>query len=310
MTVAAARLVEVEPDAWDGLLERDGFRDVYFSRDYVEAAASVEPGAAVFLHLDGVIFPVVVREHEGVADATSPTGYGGPLALREDAPVDAFYDLYERWCQSNGIVTTFVRFHPLLANHRYSPFRVEPVAGSVSWRLEGDLFAGMHAHHRRAVRKAERAGVEVDVREAPAGLDAFVALYEETMRRLGASPFYFFGAEYWRLLAKRLRDRIVLLEARLGNEVVASILCFAARPWLHYHLGATAEAGRGAGASHLLMLAAARWAQEGDSSSSTSARASAAVEDRYSNGSAASTRTSSSSSGSARRFTTASATSR
>jgi serine/alanine adding enzyme len=155
-----------------------------------------------------------------------------------------------------------VRFHPLLENHRYAQplFHVEPVTGSVSWRLEGDLFAGMHAHHRRAVRKAKRDGPKVRVERPPQRLDGFAALYEQTMRRQAASPFYFFPDEYWRGLAGR--EWLALFEARAGDETVAAILCLATPPWLHYHLGASADAARGTGASHLLMLAAAEWAQE------------------------------------------------
>jgi serine/alanine adding enzyme len=231
--------------------------DVYFRSDYAEIAATVEHGEAHVLEHDGVTFPVVVRETAaGVRDVTNPYGYGGPLAPDPEA-AEQFQSWYRSWCKEQGIVTSFVRFHPLLENHRYAEpfFRVEPVAGSVSWRLDGDLFAGMHAHHRRVVRKAERAGIEVSVTEAPADLSGFVRLYEETMQRAGASDFYFFPEEYWRGLEGH--DWVVLFEAP-----DAAILCFATPPWLHYQFGASAEAARGTGASHLLMLSAARWGQE------------------------------------------------
>ena len=231
--------------------------DVYFRRDYAEIAAVVEGGEAHILEHDGVIFPVVVRATPaGVRDVTNPYGYGGALAPDEDSG-RRFYDWYQDWCVENGIVTSFLRFHPLLENHRYAEprFRVEPVAGSVSWRLDGDLFAGMHAHHRRAVRKAERAGIQVAVTEAPEDLSGFAGLHEQTMRRTGASDFYFFPAEYWRGLEGR--EWVVLLEA----DADAAILCFGIPPFLHYQFGSSSDTARGTGASHLLMLSAARWGQ-------------------------------------------------
>jgi serine/alanine adding enzyme len=232
--------------------------DVYFRRDYAEIAAVVEGGEAHVLEHAGVTFPVVVRETAaGVRDVTNPYGYGGALAPDAES-ARRFYDWYAGWCREHGVVTSFVRFHPLLRNHREaeSAFRLEPVAGSVSWPLEGDLMAGMHAHHRRVVRKAERAGVEVSITAAPEDLGPFVRLYEETMRRNEASEFYFFPEAYWRGLEGR--DWVVLLEA--GGD--AAIVCFATAPWLHYQFGASADAARSTGASHLLMLAAARWGQE------------------------------------------------
>ncbi len=235
--------------------------DAYFLREYAEISAVLEVGEAVFLEAEDAVFPVIVRERDGVRDVTNAYGYGGAAARDEEAGA-RFYSWYREWCAENSIVTSFVRFHPLLRNHRYAdpPFHLEPVAGSVSWPLEGDLFAGMHAHHRRAVRKAERAGLEVVVSEQPESLAGFAALYEETMRRQDAAGFYFFPEAYWRGLEGR--GWVLLLEARTSGETVAAILCLATRPWLHYHLGASAEAARGTGANHLLMLEAARWGQD------------------------------------------------
>jgi hypothetical protein len=236
--------------------------DAYYRRDYAEISAILEGGRAAFVQADDAFFPVVVRTSpEGIADVTNPYGYGGAVAADEDAGRRIYVD-YERWCEEHAIVSSFIRFHPLFENHRYAEpvFHLEPVAGSVSWRLEGDLFAGMHAHHRRAVRKAERSGIELGVHERPERLDTFTSLYEQTMRRQRASSFYFFPKAYWDGLTGR--DWVLLLEARLSGEMVAAILCLATRPWLHYHLGASGDSARSTGASHLLMYSAALWAKE------------------------------------------------
>jgi GNAT acetyltransferase-like protein len=111
------------------------------------------------------------------------------------------------------------------------------------------------------VRKAEAAGAEVRVTSAPPSLERFQALYDETMSRLGAGSFYFFPAEYWEQLLA-LGKRLLVLEALADGELAASLLCLAAPPWLHYHLGATSERGRQTGAANLLMLRAADWAKE------------------------------------------------
>jgi serine/alanine adding enzyme len=185
----------------------------------------------------------------------SPYGYGGPIGA-------GFWEAYDDWCRANGVVTTFVRFHPLYGNQREAPpiVRVEPLAGTVAWRLDeaGDLFDQMHRHHRRVARKAVAAGVEASAELAPASLERFTRLYNETMQRRDAAGFYYFPPEYWRALESDLREHVVLFEA--GED--AALLCLAAPPWLHYHLGASSDAGRRLGAGTLLFLQAARWAQE------------------------------------------------
>jgi serine/alanine adding enzyme len=188
----------------------------------------------------------------------TPYGYGGPVVVgRESA--ERFWDEYGKWCSANGVVTTFVRFHPLLGNRRDtpSPMRVEPLGGTIAWRLdEGDPFERMHRHHRRLARKAEKAGVETAPSVAPPSLDRFVRLYELTMERKDAAGFYYFPPEYWRALETGLREHIVLFEA----DQDAALLCFATPPWFHYHLGASSEEARKVGANNLLFCAAARWA--------------------------------------------------
>jgi serine/alanine adding enzyme len=248
---------EVAAGEWDELLARLGLEDVYLRRKYVESACAIEPGAPTFLYSNGTVFPCIVREFEGRADVTTPYGYGGPVNGDGDAP--AFYSAYETWCRDRGVVSTFVRFHPLYENHRYAAIGVERLGSTVAWRVEGaDLFERMHPHHRRVVRKAQRAELVVAVEEAPA-LDDFAALYERTMARLDASAFYLFTPEYWASLREL---PCVLVTARTGKELSAAVLCFAAKPWLHYHLGASSDEGRRLGASNLVLYEAARWAGE------------------------------------------------
>lgn len=259
-------LREVEPAEWDDLLDELRLDDVYLTRGYVESASLVEEGRPVFLELDGAVHAAVVRKipSSDALDVTTAYGYGGPIAVQEDAG-KAFWTAYDRWCNERGIVTSFFRFHPLYQNQRYAGdgVRVERLAGTVAWRLDGgDLFAGIHRSHRSTCRKAQRAGVTVTAVRAPASLDDFVALYEETMRRHGAAEFYLFAPPYWQSLTERLRDRIVRFDARLDGKLVAAIIGLASRQWLHYHLAATSDEGRDVGASNLVLYEAAAWAKE------------------------------------------------
>jgi serine/alanine adding enzyme len=246
-------LSEVAPENWNGLLEQLGLVDVYLRREYVEASTLLEPGRPLFLRAGAAVFAAIMREDP--ADVISPYGYGGPIGA-------GFWELYDAWCRANGVVTTFVRFHPLYANQRDAGagVHVERLAGTVAWRLDedGDLFERMHRHHRRVVRKAVAAGVEGSAELAPESLERFARLYGQTMERRDAAGFYYFSPEYWRALETDLREHVVLFEA----EGDAALLCLASPPWLHYHLGASSDAGRKLGASNLLFLEAARWAQD------------------------------------------------
>ena len=266
-------LVEVAPEAWDDLLGRLGLEDVYLRSAYLQSASLLGQGRPTFLALvadeGNVVFPCLARDApDGYSDVGTPMGYGGPVASGANPPVAAFFDAYEHWCADNGVVATFVRFHPLLENQRLAEGRwhLEHIGHSIGWRIAGrspeELFAGMGSHHRRWARKALAAGIVAGPASEPGRLEAFVALYEETMRRKDASGFYLFPTAYWRLLGTDLRDRLVRFDATLENELVASIVCLAGGAWLHYHLGCSSERGQSVGANHLLFHVAASWAAE------------------------------------------------
>jgi hypothetical protein len=171
-----------------------------------------------------------------------------------------FWAGYADWCRERSVVTTFIRFHPLLANQRLAPpgAALERLADAAVWRLEGDLFAGMHRSHRNKVRKARAAGIEVSVDRAPASLDGFLELHQATMRRQGASDYHMFGPAYWDKLLE-LGDGLVRLDATLDGELVASEVCAAGGTCFHYHMGVTSDRGRELGAANLLVYETAAW---------------------------------------------------
>jgi hypothetical protein len=242
--------MEVDPADWDALLRSLGVSDVYYSRGYVEASAPLADGEPVFLHHGGVVFPVLLRRDP--VDVVTPYGYGGPLG----GGLEEFGARYEEWCAERGVVTSFAVHHPLLVTEAPG-FHVTPLGGTIAWPLEGDLLEGMHKHHRRVVRRALDSGLEAGVSD---DLPAFVALYEETMRRAGAAPFYFFSEEYWRAFDGLVPT--VQVDVRRDGELLGSVLGMGEPPLLHYHLGGTADAGRDAGASHVALYTLARWGAE------------------------------------------------
>ena len=271
--VSVGEVHVIPASAWDGLVGRLVEPDTYLLADYQEVSALLEPPGTrpVFLHVRSaggdVALPLLLRPlPDGRGwDATSPYGYGGPLS-RTAQDAAALTGGLDRWARANGVVSTFLRLHPALDAVRLVPPSAELVelGSTVAWDVSGeqDLLGRMHPHHRRAVRRADGAGLEVQVVPDPTSLDGFRKLYEETMRRQDADPFFFFPDSYWEALLLRSATLApVLVEGRLDGELVASLLCFAKRPWLHYHLGGSAEIARRIGASHRCFLAAARWAQ-------------------------------------------------
>lgn len=268
---AGGALRRVGPEAWDETLDRLGIFDLYFRRHYVSVSTILEEGEPLLLVMEGprggVAFAAILRNIPGSTyrDLVTPYGYGGPLATGEEPPLAEFDAALSRWCVQEGVVTSFIRFHPLYANFQSAPpsCHLHQLAPTIGWRLEAgrDLLSAMHGKHRNVIRKAQAAGIQVEVSEGPSSLEEFLELYELTMRRQSAAEFYFFPEAYWREMVEKLRPNLVRFDARLEGTLLASALCFVTHPWMHYHLGASSEAGRSLAASNLILYEAARWAQ-------------------------------------------------
>jgi serine/alanine adding enzyme len=207
---------------------------------------------AGFAH-GGVLHAFLVRPlPNGACDLTTPYGYGGPQGSGS-----GWREAFGAACAERGVVSEFVRFHPLRANHEDAgDIAVRHVQDMVTVDVAQDddgLMAQMASAGRTAVRKAAKAGVE----PRPArDLGRFREMYVETMRRVGAAERYLFSPEFFDRL-ERMGDGVVLLDADC-----AAGLFLAGGGAMHYFLSASTDEGRAVSATNAVLFAAMRQARE------------------------------------------------
>lgn len=220
--------------------------------DRGEAAASEEFfRSPPFLEAEGVthtlrieageaemLAPLIVRSiGEGPElDAISPYGYPG-LAASPGTSVDPAAVVFA----PTGLVSAFLR-------HRLGD---PPLAGAIERSVvqiaDPALPPKSRMSDRQQIRKNHRRGYEVRIVPGPdtdpeqrAG---FRAAYEQTMRRTGAAPRYFFGAPYFDRILASERTWLAIALAPEGGIAAGSI---AARSddILHYYLSGSADSHR------------------------------------------------------------------
>lgn len=267
------------PARWEkalGVLPEER-RDVYFTPAYAalyegpharaRCLVAREAGEAlVHVFLERRLARVGGRPVEGeCVIAESLYGYGGPLATTDDAGflrhAHGALEARQREC---GVVSEFVRFHPLLDNVRWSLPAWAPVREreTVVIDLEcpgPDRERGYSATHRNLVRRAAREGVRVEPTSGEGDARAFAALYADTMRRVGARPSYFFGHAYFDGLRTALGPHAHLFLARLDGRIVAGAVVLSFGRVLHYHLAGSDPETQRIGTTRLLVHEIARW---------------------------------------------------
>ena len=139
---------------------------------------------------------------------------------------------------ATGLVSVFVR-HAL---------GEAPLAGATERNVvqiaDPALPAKSRPSDRRQIRRNLEAGYALELTAGPetepAQRAAFVDLYEQTMRRTGAAPHYFFGAAYFDQVLEAAETWLAVARAPSGDPAAAS-LAVRSDGFLHYYLSGSAD---------------------------------------------------------------------
>ena len=258
-------------------------RDVYFTSAYHLLWQRNGDGRAMGAIFEGaggrVLYPFLRRrladvpwlqdDFSGLDDVSSAYGYGGPLigaeAGQRPSLLSEFRAAFGSWCAAEGIVSEFVRFHPLLHTEEdmRPHLKLMPANETVLCRVGArpeDHLAAMNAATRRNVAKAQRAGLRFSVESTDAAYDGFLDLYLQTMRRRQAESFYLFGPSYLADFRELLGQGQALLAVWHEERMVAAALFLRSPCFAHYHLGGSAADALGLRPNNLLFFEAMNWA--------------------------------------------------
>lgn len=277
-----------EPERWERAYARASCKDIYYRHAYAELCRCMgdgEPFLFVYEDDEGntVCYAFIRRPLHALPfasgarlegewyDIISPTyGYGGPLCAQpHEQLLWEFRAELETYCRGANIVSEFVRFHPLLGNHRLLEGTMDIVYDRETvfidlGRTEEELFESYHPNHQRNIRKALKSGLEFRVlegHEALQQMEVFYRLYRATMDKVGALPYYYFSTEYLERLFSRLGRSAPLGAVFLEGRMISAALCLREGDVLTYHLGASEEASLHLGTNTFQFHHIALWAK-------------------------------------------------
>ncbi len=235
--------------------------DLHYRPEYCGLFKDIGEGR-LFVYREGadcVLYPFLLRKVDRIPglegrleqelyDITSPYGYGGPLAASDadDSLWSNFYKCFEDYCKRNSIITEFIRFHPLLGNHRplENHVKVERVSSVVCVDLsltDEEIWLGYRRNNRKNIKKARREGLEVILEESPARFADFISIYNDTLMRNRARKFYFFNNDFYDYIHKQLRGNFVYAHTLKDGRVVSTELLLYNETYIHSFLGGTLE---------------------------------------------------------------------
>lgn len=248
---------------WNNIVKSFPDYDIYYLHEYVAPFKIISNSELFLIHFknnDSEICYVVEKndiadfgplsnalEKNKVFDISTPYGYGGPLVKNIDEKntfiQKEFFDNLSKWAQKENIVSQFIRFHPLLQNHKYvhQICDIKNLKNTVTIELksEEEIWLNMSSTCRNRIRKAKNNGIEIKVDNSIESQMRFIQLYKETMDKNNATDFYYFNQEFFKEIFKYLGSGFNIFNSILNNRIISSAIILDCNKSLHYHLGCT-----------------------------------------------------------------------
>lgn len=277
MTKTTLNVLTLEQnEEWDRLVRSFSSHDVYYLSGYVRAFELHGDGEPLlFYYDDGQSRGMNVAMKRDIAtapqfsgslqrgtyfDLATPYGYGGWII--EGDSKHLMRD-YEAWCVRNRIVSEFVRFHPMLGNQVYSAdaYDVIPLGQTIAMDLSDseEIWNNLSSKNRNVIRKAIKNNIEVYNGRYPDIFHTFKAIYNATMDRDEADPYYYFEDGFYESLLNDLPANAQVFYAQKDGVVIAASIMLECNGFMNYHLSGSLREYSRLAATNLLLYKAALW---------------------------------------------------
>lgn len=195
-------------------------------------------------------------------DLITPYGYGGWLIVGNGDKKMLFKE-YEAWCQGHGIVSEFVRYHPMLKNSELSNsfYDVVLLGNTVAIDLSSQdiIWENFTSKNRNVIRKAQKSGVRVYHGNYPEAYRRFKEVYNRTMDFDHATKYYYFSDDFYDSICNDLSEQSQVFWAELDGKIISVAIMISSNGKMNYHLSGFLREYQSIAPTNLLLYKAALW---------------------------------------------------
>lgn len=131
----------------------------------------------------------------------------------------------------------------MLDNHKgLQPiYQVIELGKTVSMDLSSPeaIYTNIKKNKRNKINKAPKSSINVSWGADRSLFDSFKAIYNETMSKNAADPYYYFQDSFYDSIMKDLKDNALIFYCHIGNEIIAATIFLLCNGQMHAHLGGT-----------------------------------------------------------------------
>jgi len=274
-------------ERWDEIVHSFKEYDVYYLSGYVrgfQLHGDGEPILIYYINKDSDSFfqamNVVMKrninedlnidkiDNETYFDLCSPYGYGGFILEGEisEKNIEKLNNEYFTYCKTNNIITEFVRFHPIVKNHKNLNhfYDVKYIGKTINISLysKNVIWENFTSNNRNMIRKAIKNNVKIYWGRNKRIFSEFVPMYHSTMNRDDAKDYYYFCEDFYKSILNDLKYNSLIFYALYDDKIISAAIILFANKKIHYHLSATNRDYQSLAATNLLLYEVANWGIE------------------------------------------------
>ena len=247
-------IIENNSEKWSKLIKQAVIYDFHHTGYFHKIDTNFISKLLLFCENDNFIaLPIVIRPINGTEyfDITSVYGYAGPVYnFKENYDASKLVAFFRKsfvdFCKEQNIISVFSRLHPLIEQINIIGNLGEIVDLNKTVSINLALSAEEQRKDYRKSLKSELNQLrrkEIEVKEAAtkAEIDAFIAIYYETMDRVEATKNYYFSKEYFYEFMNNSDFEAKLLIAVKDDKVIAGAIFTLTDKIMQYHLAGTTE---------------------------------------------------------------------
>ena len=248
-----------QAEQWDAIVRSFKKYDTYWLSGYVKAFKIHGDGEPLlFFYESATTRGINVVMKRDVAKDVHFTG-----KLPEGGEAENVFRTYESWCVKNGIISEFVRFHPMVKNHESCTnfYDVIQLGEVVHMDLESPelIWNNITSKNRNHIRKAIKSDVKVYSGRYPEIFETFREVYNATMDKDSADKYYYFEPEFYNSILNDLPQNAQIFYAVKDGVVIVASIILSANGMMNYHLTGSLREYSSLAGSNLLIHEIALW---------------------------------------------------
>lgn len=261
--------VYYDHENWRRVLNDFSNYDFGHTYDFHKISENNKEGKAVIFAVKNaddkyiMCWPALLRRVEDTEfyDLTSVLEFSGPLI--EDLDIlNQCMDVLLGEMRDRKIIALFAKMHPLMSIVKNTDdFPVQQIGNIViiDVNKQRETIKTYRSNHKRDIRRALAAGVNVVVDECCAHMNLFMRMYHQAMAELGAREYYLFSRQYLENIASATDFKSFLMFAIYKNKLLGAIMILRTGKIAHYYLGGVEKKYKHLSPLKVLLASAHQW---------------------------------------------------